>query len=432
MGKPVMILIIGITFGITLYAEEHQLIQLLRHENWIERNKAVYLILSDIEKYKDNSTLTQEVLKTLSNENMYLSLHDNVFHDDGHGEYYLDLLELVIKLDIPGSVKILLDSAGHGNRVENAIVANLLKKENDLAILQSIQEKMKSPDIFYQKNQDAYLRIIRKYLEKDPVISDEKKAIIEDIVFNGILLYDYVAQKNAIECSRYFPELIPEVLPELITRATTATELDIRVASTEALGRLGDPSVLQILTELLGDDEPKIREAAVYALAQLQEASIVSLLIKALSDPANEVRQKAAQHLGQIGAIKAIPYLRRLATKDPYVRELSHQKAETRDFDEQRDGRYYIYPVRRAAREALERLESEDRPIAEPTKEPTVIPAITLAIETQPSPDIQASSEIEHGSSTENTTSIQIVVLVIAVVLCALGYVAYRIKRRRQ
>jgi hypothetical protein len=109
-----------------------------------------------------------------------------------------------------------------------------------------------------------------------------------------MLSYDEFAQKEAIECSRYFSELIPQVLPELLERATTAPDLEVRHNTVQRLGELGDPSALPGLAKLLNDSEPRIRQTAVQVVAKLQDPSVASLLIEALNDPDGVVRQRAA------------------------------------------------------------------------------------------------------------------------------------------
>lgn len=397
---------------------------------------------------------------------------------EGPGEHYLDLLELVIKLNIPDSTEVLLDGVDHGGPIGDFIADRLMEEgENTVTILQSIQEKIESTDIFYQEIRSSYFRTIRKYLEKQPSMSQAKEALVKDIVLNGMLLYDGItqrsvydetAQKSAIECSEYFPDLIPKVLPELLERATTAPDLEVRHNTVRRLGELGDTSVLPVLAELLNDSEPRIRQAAVQAVSKLQDPSIPSLLFKALNDPDGVVRQRAARHLGQLRATEAVPALEKLAADDPYTKEVDEEQAKRYEVYEERDGKYIVYPVRHAAREALKWIDGtyplkptprpspiessvtwviktvspSPEPTATPSPEPTGEPQIRYTrsmtplprapepdAKTQPPTERQTPSEVEPATSGRELRNIGIATAIAVVIIGIVGYMIYRMKR---
>lgn len=210
-------------FAISLHAEEQQIGKLLQSEDWRERDKAVHMILRDFEKYQNNNVLKQEVLEALSRENEKLRSQENgrIFQNEGHGETYLDILSLVIKLDIPNSTEVLLDSADSGNAVEDAIVKRLMSEgEDEFKTLDSIKQKVESPDVYYKRIRSGYFRIIQKYLKKNPVMSKQKRAIVKDIVLNGMLLSNRFAKKYAIQCSQYFSD-DNQIIEELKKISTT-------------------------------------------------------------------------------------------------------------------------------------------------------------------------------------------------------------------
>jgi hypothetical protein len=76
----------------------------------------------------------------------------------------------------------------------------------------------------------------------------------------------------------------------------------------------GDPAVLPVLLDLLGDSDPFVREKAVTALNQFPRpvAGVIPALVGALGDNSPAVRAQAASVLGQLGApaAVAVPCLR--------------------------------------------------------------------------------------------------------------------------
>ncbi|MBN1548594.1 MAG: hypothetical protein JW902_18240 [Syntrophaceae bacterium] len=135
----------------------------------------------------------------------------------------MNVLKLVIQLDIPNSTEALLDSAALGDGVQEALAERLIEegKENT-KILLSLQGKFTSSDIFYKGNRSAYLRIINKYLQNEPLMDDQKREIVKDIVVDGLVSEDRFVQQYAIRSSKYFPGDM-QILEELQRIATTDT-----------------------------------------------------------------------------------------------------------------------------------------------------------------------------------------------------------------
>jgi HEAT repeat protein len=79
----------------------------------------------------------------------------------------------------------------------------------------------------------------------------------------------------------------------------------VRTKVSEALGQMGNPSVIQHLINLLKDPEWWVRVRAVEALEHIGEQSIPSLLV-ALEDEDFEVRRRAAIALERIGYVRRI------------------------------------------------------------------------------------------------------------------------------
>lgn len=210
MKKLIVLFSMSIFLTTMSHATIEHFTHLLQSEDWRDREKAINMLVKQFDQYKDNDLLKQNVLQVLLRENeeyKYLAKNKLIRGDEGRGEYYLDLVALVIRLDIPGSIEPLLDSAVSGNAVEDAVVKSLmLEGEEDFNTFDSIKEKMTSPDIFYKGKRSSYLRIIQKYLQRETSINEKKKALVKEIVLQGFLSKDHLEKKYAIQCSLYFPD----------------------------------------------------------------------------------------------------------------------------------------------------------------------------------------------------------------------------------
>ncbi len=207
MKKFIIIVIVSYFYVSNLNAEE-SIRSLLKSEDWRERDKAISLISKDIEKYKNNRPLKEEIIRAVSDENeriKYLIRNKLISKEGGRGEYYIDLIDLMIRMDIPGSTKILFDYAGYGIKVEDAIVDNLIKeREDDMSTLLSLKEKFISNDLFYKGRKCFYLTIINKYLRKKEKADTNKREIMKYIVLKGLSLDDYKERIYAVRCSQFF------------------------------------------------------------------------------------------------------------------------------------------------------------------------------------------------------------------------------------
>lgn len=80
-----------------------------------------------------------------------------------------------------------------------------------------------------------------------------------------------------------------------------------RMASAEALGKIGDNIAISALIDALSDECSRVREAAVDALGNIGDAAAVPALTKVLNDEARNWKVAAA--LGEIGDARAVPAL---------------------------------------------------------------------------------------------------------------------------
>ncbi|MGZ4846423.1 MAG: HEAT repeat domain-containing protein [Halobacteriota archaeon] len=77
------------------------------------------------------------------------------------------------------------------------------------------------------------------------------------------------------------------------------------------------------ITSMLNDPEPNVRRATAEALGFIGESAATSYLVRALKDEQWYVRREVTQALGRIGDVAAIPYLIRAfqVEEDPDIRE---------------------------------------------------------------------------------------------------------------
>lgn len=120
-------------------------------------------------------------------------------------------------------------------------------------------------------------------------------------------------------------------------------DLDVRETAADALAEVGDISTIRCaLRKTLCDRRPSVRREAAHALGQLGDVKDVERLIEALRDTDEDagVRETAAHALGKIGGKSAIPALQEV-----------WREASTSDL-----------PLRRAARLAVHRIDSQKSP----------------------------------------------------------------------
>ncbi len=79
------------------------------------------------------------------------------------------------------------------------------------------------------------------------------------------------------------------------------TDVEVRKSAAEALGKLGDNSVLPELVKLLADADVEVRRSAAEALGKLDDSSVTPEFVKLLADTDMYVRRSAAEALGKLG-----------------------------------------------------------------------------------------------------------------------------------
>jgi hypothetical protein len=107
---------------------------------------------------------------------------------------------------------------------------------------------------------------------------------------------------------------------EPLMRHLEADHPPVRIAVIQALGKVGQPNVRNVLFRCANDTDVEIRRAAVLALAKVGGEDVFRRLIDVLSDQDWRIRAAAATALGIRGDPKALPPLHRaLEDADTYV-----------------------------------------------------------------------------------------------------------------
>lgn len=127
---------------------------------------------------------------------------------------------------------------------------------------------------------------------------------------------DALDQRHAIE--ELVGELTGEEVPtegaewaraEALVETLSANRPELRMASANALGRIGNRAGTKALVKRLGDPDPRVRARAARALGRIGDPRAISALQKRLDDQSVEVRREAADSLGRIGSEEALDAL---------------------------------------------------------------------------------------------------------------------------
>ncbi len=101
-----------------------------------------------------------------------------------------------------------------------------------------------------------------------------------------------------------------------------AEDKSIRWRSADALGEIGGKDSLDALLSVFGSPDPILRSKAAAALSGFEKAEVEDALIQALRDSFWRVRVAATQALGELGSDKAVDILIYKAKNDPDVRNV--------------------------------------------------------------------------------------------------------------
>jgi hypothetical protein len=95
---------------------------------------------------------------------------------------------------------------------------------------------------------------------------------------------------------------------------------EVKIATIEALGKIGDERPVNQLVQILGEDNSQLKEVTAEALEKIGPGAVNSL-VTALNDGNNDMRSLVARILGEIGDNRAVESLiPALEDKDPNIR----------------------------------------------------------------------------------------------------------------
>ncbi len=206
--KMIYLIITTIVFFTTNLNAAEDINILLKSEYWRDRDKALGVILENIEEYENSPSFKPTILKLLIDEqNRYKDLIKNNYTpppEEGEGEYYISLAALVINYNFVDSIEILLDSIDLGGTVPDAVVNILIQEdEENMKSFDVIKKRYMSDDIFYKGKRGSFLIVMNKYLNQKTKVPVKKKRIIKEMVLKGLEDPTYGGKKYAIQCSKF-------------------------------------------------------------------------------------------------------------------------------------------------------------------------------------------------------------------------------------
>ncbi len=109
-----------------------------------------------------------------------------------------------------------------------------------------------------------------------------------------------------------------EAVPELVRIVQSREEERVwRMYACEALGKIGDPSVLPVIKKVMAEQDPLLKAYAAQALAKFDLGQVIDVLIECLKDSYWKVRVAGCQGLARPGAGKAVDILIYKVENDP-------------------------------------------------------------------------------------------------------------------
>jgi HEAT repeat protein len=104
-------------------------------------------------------------------------------------------------------------------------------------------------------------------------------------------------------------------LPEL-ENALQHANLNVRISAMHAVGRIGDPSSVDLLLPFLQSEKSHERAWALGSLGYTRSPKVFEILVHALGDRSMDIKETAISALGELGDTRALPKLERIAEKD--------------------------------------------------------------------------------------------------------------------
>ncbi|MBD2100505.1 phycobilisome degradation protein NblB [Leptolyngbya sp. FACHB-261] len=198
----------------------------------------------------------------------------------------------------PESVRELLSSEDYGDR---------LRAVNQIRQL----ELAPAFELAYTASQDTNTRVRYAALSQMDTLGPQDLPRALELLRDR-LLNDPEADVRAAAADCLGALKQPEVLDELCQVYERENEWLVQVSLIAALGELGDPKAIHLLTKALASDTDLVRTAAVGALGELGNPEAVPLLVPFAQDPDWQMRYRVVQALGRLGGPEALSVLQQM------------------------------------------------------------------------------------------------------------------------
>ncbi|BCX12040.1 MAG: phycocyanobilin lyase [Thermosynechococcus sp.] len=128
------------------------------------------------------------------------------------------------------------------------------------------------------------------------------------------LLHDSETDVRAAAADAMAALQVPFALEDLETAYHSTQDWLLQFSIIAALGALGNPAAVGLLTEALNNPQELVKLAAIGSLGELRQPESIEHLRPFVAYPDWQVRHRLAIALGQIGTLAARPLLEQLAT----------------------------------------------------------------------------------------------------------------------
>ncbi len=197
----------------------------------------------------------------------------------------------------------------------------------------------------YENEESDLLRVLVRYLSEirskkstDLIVSleDANDSVLAYSAIAAIGRMGDTAQADLLLKKLRDPEIKPDRKPTIITalgdmRAAAAVPELVRIVQNreeervwrmyacEALGKIGDASVLPVIKKVMAEQDPLLKAYAASSLAKFDLEQVLDVLIECLKDSYWKVRVAGCQGLARPGAGKAVDILMYKVEKDPEI-----------------------------------------------------------------------------------------------------------------
>lgn len=202
----------------------------------------------------------------------------------------------------PESVKQLLHSENFGDRIRGINELKNLEQEIAYELIQPILKDENVRVRYAAVSQLDSLGLANR---------QQSLELLLDILYN-----DPEADVRAAAADTIAGLKLTEAFPDLKKVYEETSEWLIQFSIIAALGELGNPEALEVLTEALAGDNSLLQTTAISALGELGDTRAIDVLLPFVENPDWQIRHRLAQALGKLGGEKSQEALEKLAEDD--------------------------------------------------------------------------------------------------------------------